>query len=240
MDYNFKIVNDIINAIDHVLGGETALGADEDGYFEQAEAIEHECERCGIPVWVATGASKAVIIPTKLDFVIKIPFFGAYEEVWHEEDDDYELEFTDFTNANLNLHSEDIKNASRWDYCENEIFRYDYAMKAGIKDFFADEEYIITLNSIRYYIQEKAVTLMDARLKGLSIPSNESQKFYENYKDNGFYSEWCCNAIDYYGKELFVRFLAFVDKENLSDFHNENYGYVNDRPVLIDWAGFRN
>ena len=101
----------------------------------------------------ACGASKFVLIPYDEDYVIKIPYTGAFTESCsytlangnhiHEESQYY-----DFLNANdTYLHY--------WDYCYTEVMRYRIALNHGFARFFAKTKYIGDVNNFLIYVQQK-------------------------------------------------------------------------------------
>ena len=53
----------------------------EDNGFEWAEDF---IDSLSCKVTISMGATKLVLIPEKENFVLKIPFFGRYCEVWKE------------------------------------------------------------------------------------------------------------------------------------------------------------
>ena len=54
-----------------------------------------------------------------------------------------------------------------------------------------------------------------------------------------FEAEWIALAIDLYGERKVKRFLAFLEENNISDFHHGNYGYTKDGcPMLLDYSSW--
>ena len=49
---------------------------------------------------------------------------------------------------------------------------------------------------------------------------------------------WAKDFIDYHGAETFDKFLQFLISHGINDFHDNNIGYIGDRPVVFDYAGF--
>ena len=176
-----------------------------------------------------SGATKAVIIPAEEDFVIKIPFQGFIGEYYNHDKECWEDEFISYDSA----HYSD----SAWDYCLSEVEIYKMAVNAGVQQIFAKTEFITTVNGHPIYIQEKA----DIFERGEHSHSREQlRKTREKTKD--YYCEanedWLTDVLEYYGEDIFLDFLRFVDDLEITDLHSGNLGYINDRPVITDYSGY--
>lgn len=179
------------------------------------------------------GASKFVLIPKNSDeYVIKIPFNGYLEDTWNEET--YSgYEFTPFYCAD---------NTDGWDYCLSEVKRYSQAEKEGLSTALAKTSLLCYIDSYPIYIQERCQVysqLFDYSEKRHSKEENsktlsliEADKFFEINED------WLTDFRYYYGEEFFIKFMAFVDDNNWDDLRVDNIGYLNGRPVLIDYSSF--
>ena len=181
------------------------------------------------------GATKLAIIPKNKDYVIKIPYTGSYEyqsgyyyhSIYNRAREDYwEFEFGEDKNR-------------PWDYCANEVIRYNIALENGFSKCFAKTELLGYINNYPIYIQERCITLRDSR--NFHIHSKE-----ENSKTSSccnFYFEinmdWLTDFRLYYGEKTLINFIEFIrDNQWDDDLRSENIGYLNNRPVLIDYSGF--
>ena len=184
---------------------------------------------------IHNGVSKCAIIIDNESQVIKVPFNGFYStDEWDHED-----EFHSFEWAN------DLKapNARNWDYCENELLKYKEAVHAGFGDFFAYTEYCTEIDGCPIYAQEKCVAIS----WGGSAKTEISDHACKIYKSNHDYDyerlneDWVCAAIDWYGEEEVLDFIYYLEEHNITDLHDGNVGFsaIDGRPVLIDWAGWR-
>ena len=190
---------------------------------------------------IYNGCSKCAIVDKACDYVVKIPFNGMWFESYNDEcsDDDY---FEEFHYAN---DIEDNYEARDWDYCENELIKYEKAVDAGFGEFFAETVYYGKIDNTPIYIQEKAMSY-SKRLSEGDMPnsSKEAQKVYKENKDKlccYINTDWVILAIAWYGLARVLAFLKYIDEENLdTDLHAGNIGFTESgRPVLIDWAGWR-
>ena len=172
------------------------------------------------------GATKIVLLFPNCDFVIKIPFSG-YE--------DYEYGYESFLYA---TDSED-----EWNYCETEANRYKMAKFEGFEEAFAKTEEVTRINGYPIYKQEKAVTLSeDERYNsGEKQHTEKEEQEAEELEDTyctDLSSFWICDAIAYYGKEFVKKLLDFLNWNEFTDLHSSNIGYIDNIPVLIDYAGY--
>jgi len=46
---------------------------------------------------------------------------------------------------------------------------------------------------------------------------------------------WLQAVINYYGDTFFHRFVQFISDYDITDFHCGNIGFIEDRPVILDW-----
>ena len=172
------------------------------------------------------GASKFVLIPKDpdADFVIKIPYNGSLhgddfweEYCWAENDAD-----------------------RPWDYCATEVYRFFIAKEHGLAECFAETKFLDFINDYPIYIQERCVPLstnldrskhsLKEKTKTLSLCGEKLDFINLN---------WLTDFRLYYGEDIFVDFVNFVSENGWDDdLRSDNIGYINDRPVLIDYSGF--
>lgn len=185
-----------------------------------------------LPTWVELyfdddycinyGCTKLVIIPPDTDYVIKIPFLTD--------------ETCEFCSAIYPIH-----NLHGWDYCASECEWYYVAAQHGIKDFFAQSEYVFSYNDyIKVYVQEKCKIYNGA---GYVKHSKEERFEVLNKLDSikcrntPLDLDFLVELFKYYSEAEIQKFLIFTER-NLSDLHNANVGFRYGRPVLVDYSGF--
>ena len=164
------------------------------------------------------GASKFVIFFDD-DEVIKIPFNGYFYEA-----EDYKTDrFCLF---------EIIE-----DYCAEEERLYNLAVEAGVEMFFAKTQYIgSTVSNTPFYASERVICNYTPHPSQKSIDTLKNKYYSFQYEIN---STWSAAAIEYYGEELFDKFVNFIEQNRISDLHNGNIGYRKDgAPVLLDYSGY--
>lgn len=186
---------------------------------------------------ILTGASKCVVLLHNQNFVLKIPFEG--QQIWKQVRDysaeEYNYNDFDFVFYPFNC----ARTKDHWDYCNDEVEIFKKAEAAGVGSFFARTDfYGYSKDNYPIYVQERCEVFnnvdVDDKYKNLSkeIKTSASKVSSELPK------EWIALAIEYFGQELTDKFLAFVEDEHIDDLHDSNFGFIGDRPVLIDYSGY--
>lgn len=172
---------------------------------------------------ICCGATKCVIVFTNRNYVIKIPFAGSWEgsEYW-----EYSCADSNFT---------------EWDYCAVEVERYKKAKKYNFNNYFAKTIYIGLSNNYPIYIQKKCIIFENTTPVIFSPLVKQRcvriiEKFYTKYKIN---TNWLIDFMLAYGENQLISFLQFLNNNKWDDdLRNENIGYINSYPVLVDYSGF--
>ena len=161
----------------------------------------------------ANGAFKMCLIFDKLDYVVKIPFSYDKDE--------------------------------RTGACEIEIKLYESAKEAGLEKIFLETWFIGFLkNGCPVYGQPKISCIVSQTPKekkkkyqriARTVPYALSEKVRCGIYDRSVDEIWRNLAISLYGKKFMLAFEKWTHKTSLRDFHNENIGYLNDRPVILDY-----
>ena len=94
------------------------------------------------------GVSKMAVIIPESHYVIKVPFNGKWDSYHDDDNDIYEDYWEDFQYANQETYS--------FDYCCDELDKYERAVSAGLGMFFAETLfYGYTKGGYPLYLQEK-------------------------------------------------------------------------------------
>lgn len=198
----------------------------EESYDDIYEAVM----KSKIPFETASGASKYVIIPDDGDEVIKIPFNGQKDGFYEGE---YEEDYIFFP-----FECAGVDNG--WDYCQREVVIADAAEEEELEQCFAITRRIGFVNGYPIYAQEKAEVWSAAHNYNEYSEEKKSTTF-EKCKRLGvgcFNSCWLSDFLDYFGEDIFQKFMKFIDKQSIDDLHSDNIGYIGNRPVLIDYSGY--
>ncbi len=172
----------------------------------------------------ATGATKGVLIFENFGFVIKIPFIFC--------DGD------EMCGASDGIHN--------WDYCSQEVCRYEMAEEEGFGDIFLETDLLDTINNHPIYIQPYADILggMDSdnynsnHRSGTDVDATLAKEIDNSENYTMLDSSWEADFLVRYGIEMFKKFKIYIKDNWINDLRDDNIGYIGKNPVLIDYAGF--
>lgn len=172
-----------------------------------------------IDVTYSNGASKFVLIPKYKDYVIKIPFTGmihldgVYEE--YSQADDYDRP---------------------WDYCMNEVFRYETAKEDGMEEFFAETKFVGYMKGFPIYTQVKCEVLNPNEHY---YSKEERDKTRSLTKYASINVDWLTDIRTQMGEDAVVKFVNYVDYQGWNDdLRADNIGYLNGHPIVVDYSSF--
>lgn len=180
------------------------------------------------------GCTKLVLFPKDLELVVKIPFNCSSEtlESWDSETGEDIVEEYYFENA---------EGEEGWNYCAAEEYYYSEACSCGVEDAFLENKFIGYIKGHPIYIQKKV--LMYEESEGTFAEKEESVKksvaaLKKDYLVS-FPDKWAADFIEYYGEEKMRQLVEFLeDYVSHNDFHQGNLGYIEGRPVIVDYGGF--
>lgn len=234
-----NLLKEIIDSIERFIPDEFGIDTDDDTSPEIEDLNDILWNKFHSKVETFNGVTKFVILHKNADEVIKIPFNGKFENYYGEEGeyDTPETEFIHFECAN-----DLCTGAANWDYCENELIKYEDAVDAGFGEFFAATRFDIVNDKI-VYLQETCEAFCDSDYSVAETSEAAKKSYHDNEDrfDTYINSQWMIQAIEYYGVEKVVDFLRYIRQHDMaSDLHMGNIGYTRTgKPVLIDWAGYR-
>lgn len=185
-----------------------------------------------IQVKIESGASKIVIVPQYLPFVIKIPFNGQF--IWVDDvdnEDGGEVCFFPFCEA--------LPEGS-YNYCERELSLIERAEHFGWGFLMPHMEFLGYMNGYPAYIQEKVQCGARGKTSENSLECARTMDRYYRYGPE----QWRAAVIEQYGEPIWRSFVdwCFSFSESytiLDDLHASNVGIAYDgRPVILDVGGF--
>lgn len=178
----------------------------------------------------AYGATKLVLwFKELIGYVVKIPFCGCLVD-----DEDIEED-----SAYWGMHFEEFIGADGdWDYCAREVELYAKAQENKVEDLFLQTSLIGYVKDYPIYIQPQGKTFYCVNHPVLSNDElHSSRRLCEEAKVS-LDEHWINDAIQAYGLEKVKSFLNFLHENEIDDLHNNNLGYYNHKPVIIDYAGY--
>lgn len=139
---------------------------------------------------------------------------------------------------------------SGYDECEREYQNYLASKECGISVLFPKTEIFCTIGRNTLYIQEKVDFSADETPRKIydkyrnmtktvkyDLVSKVDDHCYGNTSIDGL---WLKMLILLYGKKVTKKFENFTNKYKINDLHRANVGYINNRPVVLDFSGFGN
>lgn len=207
-----------------------------DDYGEETDSMEQIMDQLPEEVDVCWGATQFVIIDPEQDKVAKFAFNGEY--YWNEETYEDENEET-FNIPTFEPYHKDYADLGYDLFCKAE--------EEDIDILFAKVEFFgKTVSGNKIYLQEKVISYDDdwsgSSEKNSENSKNSYKKLVEENSFNGikwFPKAWATAVIEWYGEELLKAFLKFINKYNLTDWHDGNIGWRKDgSPCILDWAGY--
>jgi len=122
-----------------------------------------------------------------------------------------------------------------WDYCATEEDRYYIAEEKGMSKYFAKIEFVGYVNNYPIYVQEKCIMNIDYVS---SVNADEIHETRSLSPYRGIDPEWLTAFRLTYGKEAFFRFINFIQDLEWDDDLYYNVGFLNDLPVVVDYASY--
>lgn len=212
----------------------------DESYFESA------VEGGGFELWSIAadivGASSYNSGATKLVFffdefpevVVKLPLLG---------DAVYDAESGEFLKIENKYLGAQYSSSTPGDYCSQEETLYLYAESCCVEQFFTETEYICTCGELDIYVSKRA----DCKdVWGLGVSEETSKKaraFKKEIEDADSYLLFDDMYLDFLveaGYELssIMDLLTFIRDYEVSDFHSDNWGFVDGKIRIIDYSGF--
>lgn len=131
------------------------------------------------------------------------------------------------------------------DYCKKEAENYEAARECGIEDMFAECAYVLTYEGRDIYAMEFAEVNDEQTCSDLREKMENSSHFTKEEIDNILYDLNGCDVVSellnyYYSLSMIKRFDWLCRRNYINDIHDSNVGYIGDRLVIIDYAGYGN
>ena len=133
----------------------------------------------------------------------------------------------------------------KYDYAEKEFQIYNEAVGAGLEEYFPKMFYLGTFGGRPFYLQELADCCEEEITSNWYerlCDINEETGEYEYYVNNDMLWDLVYDLCDYERLDLLFgscTLAKFFDDRHIGDFHEGNFGYIGDRCVIVDFAGWR-
>ena len=144
-------------------------------------------------------------------------------------------------------------NDDRYDESIKEAELYQKAKEKNLEKFFPETEIFAEINGITFIRQEK-ISFSCSGLpnhkkrkycdmtktgsdKVVSKMAHEFKAAAPRYRRN-LNTLWAKMALVLYGKKTCKALCDFIVVNHINDLHEDNIGYKNDRPLILDFAGY--
>lgn len=181
--------------------------------------------KCEFGLKVFIGASKICLISDNCDYVIK---FNTNEE-----------EFQDSFTKNEVLREVDIYNRA----CESNLEMFFpetlYFIKHNEICFILQKKIDYSVSSCSFYVREKiykqiaktvSYKIRDKAINAILIKNLPCERMVDEI--------WISTIISLYGKKKCKQLCDFIQKNKINDLHHSNIGYLNHKPVILDFSGY--
>lgn len=130
-------------------------------------------------------------------------------------------------------------------YTEKELENYEYAVDEGLEDYFAEIHRGGNFYGIDYYVMEQVKCDEDRSSSEMYLAYCEAKDI--DSEDEESVDEYCYQSSEeilytfienVYGEKVANRINDFCINHDINDIHNGNIGYLNDKPIIIDYAGY--
>lgn len=143
----------------------------------------------------------------------------------------------------------------KFDNCgdsEREVDLYNAAVDLGLKDCFPETKFVCYHNDCEWTYQEIARCLFEYDRKTiaqktqslavneecLEIIANIISDIPHCSRTDCMDYRWLKFATHYFGYTFMGKLARFIQINRINDLHRGNIGFINDRPVLIDFCGY--
>lgn len=133
------------------------------------------------------------------------------------------------------------------DYCEKEYQNYLLAKDNGLEKYFPYTDFLGEFCNIKFFIQEKAICnddyISDQLYKNM-YESYVGEPDLEELVESGYLADVVSDMDDeerlncLYGCDC-DDLIEFVNEYRINDLYEGNFGYIDNRLVIIDFSGFR-
>lgn len=134
-----------------------------------------------------------------------------------------------------------------------EVEVYQKAAEQRLDKFFPKTAFLVRINEVDFVVQEKisfSVREVDHRthrnFERISHTATDRivEKIEKEFRkvEGGYHRSldhtWAKMAIVLYGKNACKSLCKFVIENKINDLHNSNVGYLNGRPIILDFSGY--
>lgn len=139
------------------------------------------------------------------------------------------------------------------DFSEEEEIKYKNAQACHIEEILVPIEKIAILGEAGYelpvykqpkiqftysMLSEEQILHFNTKMSKTEYADAAWEMLEEMYEGEDMEISWMAKALEIYGAKMMWDFVQWTHDNYVNDLHDENYGFYQDRPVLLDYAGF--
>lgn len=132
-----------------------------------------------------------------------------------------------------------------FDYCEREYTNYLAAVDRELGQFFPYTDFLGELNGLKFYIQERAVCDSEYVNSVWYESLRESYEGAYEDEDEDFINSRIWDAVDDLEDDERLQMIYavqdledFINEYRINDLHEANFGFIDERLVIIDFSGY--
>lgn len=139
------------------------------------------------------------------------------------------------------------KDASYISDIDKECENYQKALEKGIGFLFPKTEILYEEEDFRVIIQEKVdityAGMEREAIKKLRHQCRTVSTVFVNKVQRNIYrdrtpNDWVKALVCIYGKQITRKFEEFTHEQKINDLHGNNVGFLNGKPVVLDFSGY--
>lgn len=133
-----------------------------------------------------------------------------------------------------------------------EVYYYEEAKLARLAQFFPKTEHFFSYNGVDFVVQEKVQMQAgdvwgDSAVRFNRIAKTVSPKMVDKVqkdlnKVTGYTRHintlWIACVLSLYGKKATKALCKFVQEHDINDLHGSNVGFMNNKPIILDFSGY--
>ncbi len=138
----------------------------------------------------------------------------------------------------------------RDDYSAIEVENYKNACKLGLERIFLECGLLTNLDcdcpiywQVKFSCSHAQLNYRKNKKEREKVEKHRHCPIYVKVKhqmpsDRAYRDEWLCRAYQLYGKQFFKQLCVFLKENSIGDLHQENVGWKDNKPIILDFAGY--
>lgn len=172
---------------------------------------------------VYSGASKVCLLFDNADFVVKYVPGYRYQKELEENEALREVKiYEKAKEANLDMffpYTEDMGIINGTHFVLQEKIDFSAAKVPDLKK--------VKYRNITKTVRERIINKIN---KGFQVKNSHCRRYLNDL--------WASMILVLYGKTVCKKLCNFIQENRINDLHDNNIGYKNDKPIILDFSGY--